>query len=76
MIEKYKTLLPLEKLRKLYEEKMRNSALFRHIIDVVTCPDLMALIEDAKQSAQIQEQLEILRKHDIDVVKILALLGY
>lgn len=69
-------ILPLEKLRQLYEEKMQNSAVFRSVMEIVTSAELKTLIQDAKNSPRIQKQLEILLEHDVDVVKILDVLGY
>lgn len=55
---------------------MQNCAVFRSFIEIVTSAELKTLIQSAKSSPYIQEQLKVLLDHDVDVVKMLGILGY
>lgn len=63
-------------MAQLYWVKMETSAVFRSVMEIVTSDEVKDLIKSAMSSNVVKRQFEILLAHDIDVVKVLDVLGF
>lgn len=80
MLDDIVAVLPKEKLRALFDEKVESSAVFRSVVEIMTSAELEALFSNASESLVIREQVAKLLEQGIDTEKILkatkALVGY
>ncbi|XP_068082098.1 uncharacterized protein [Anabrus simplex] len=70
LIDDIKALLPIEKIRALYHEKMESSPDFKNLYDTLSSQEFHNFILKMKALPEVQELVQKLRDHGIDVDKV------
>jgi ribosomal protein L16 Arg81 hydroxylase len=76
LIQDIKNLMPREKLRVMFKEKLKTSTEFKPRFDKLTSTDFCKLVEFANNSKEPQSLPQKLRDHNIDVDKFLELVMF
>jgi uncharacterized protein Yka (UPF0111/DUF47 family) len=75
LVQDLKALLPKDKLKALFDEKMKTSAEFKALFEKLASTDYQKLVEFANNSKELQSLLQKLRDHNIDVDKFFDLVA-
>ncbi|XP_053687119.1 protein G12-like [Sabethes cyaneus] len=73
LIEEVVALLPQQKLRELFEQKMATSAEFKAFFEKLQSTEFQNLMDFANNSSELQSLLDELREHGVDVDRFFEL---
>ena len=76
LIDDILAVLPMDRLKAMYERKMETRPVFRAVMDIIYGEEMLALVHTAKESAVVKSNFEVLLENGIDMEKMLGVVGF
>lgn len=74
MLDEIESILPVQEIEKLYNDKLENSPAFKNLIDVMRGDDMKSVIEQLKENKKFQELVKKAGEHGVDIELIKEIL--